>query len=203
MNAEGAKHLWLVPRRLRKLALPLLLALLPACDQKMSNGARLKPYEQHPFFEDGQSSRPALPGTVPFSEKAPSKLELAEFSSHDVNELPVPLNAALLQRGREQFNIFCAVCHGRDGYGDGIIVRRGFTEPPSFHTDNVRARPLGHYYDVISNGYGAMYSYADRLEPSDRWAVAAYIRALQYSQHAPLDAVPPEALRSLQKEESP
>ncbi|MGE5191185.1 MAG: c-type cytochrome, partial [Deltaproteobacteria bacterium] len=95
----------------------------------------------------------------------------------------------LLERGRERFDIYCAVCHGRTGDGNGIIVRRGFRRPPSYHTDRLRNAPAGHFYDVISNGFGAMASYANRIDVADRWAILAYIRALQLSQNARLDDV--------------
>ncbi len=101
-----------------------------------------------------------------------------------------PLTAALLERGREQFNIFCAPCHSRTGDGDGMIVHRGMPRPPSYHQGRLRSAPDQHFFDVMTNGYGAMYSYASRVQPADRWAITAYIRALQLSQYATLDLVP-------------
>ena len=101
-----------------------------------------------------------------------------------------PLTLALIERGRERFDIFCAPCHGRDGEGHGMIVERGFPTPPSYHIDRLRQAPTQHFYDVITEGYGAMYSYAARVSPRDRWAIAAYIRTLQASQHASVDDVP-------------
>jgi mono/diheme cytochrome c family protein len=101
-----------------------------------------------------------------------------------------PLSLSLLERGRERFNIYCSPCHARVGDGNGMIVQRGFPHPPSFHSDRLRAAPTQHIYDVITNGYGAMYSYAARVPPPDRWAIAAYIRALQASQHAHIDDAP-------------
>jgi mono/diheme cytochrome c family protein len=100
-------------------------------------------------------------------------------------DLPIEVTAATYRRGRERFEIFCAPCHSVVGDGDGMVVRRGFPAPPSYHTDRLRRAPDRHFYDVITHGYGAMYPYADRLSPEDRWAVVAYIRALQLSQHAP------------------
>src|SRR5205085_11750125 len=96
----------------------------------------------------------------------------------------------LLERGRDRFEIYCAVCHGRTGEGNGMIVQRGFPPPPSFHIDRLRQAPIGHLFDVITQGYGIMYSYAERVEPNDRWAISAYIRALQLSRHATLAQVP-------------
>lgn len=105
---------------------------------------------------------------------------------------PPPLSLALLQRGRQRFGIYCAPCHGPAGDGHGIIVQRGFPAPPPYTIDRLRAAPTSHFVDVIANGYGVMFSYADRVAPSDRWAIAAYIRALQQSQHAELASLPPE-----------
>lgn len=111
--------------------------------------------------------------------------------------MPFPLTRAVLERGRDRFNIFCAPCHGRTGYGDGLVVRRGFTSPPSFHTEQMRQHPVSHFYRIATEGVGAMPEYAKQTRPEDRWAIAAYIRALQLSQHAPVAAVPPEARERL------
>jgi mono/diheme cytochrome c family protein len=108
-----------------------------------------------------------------------------------VDVIPIPLTSELLERGRERFDIYCAVCHGRDGMGEGMIVRRGFPKPPSLHEARLRSAPVGHFYDVITQGYGVMYSYAARIQPSDRWAIVAYIRALQLSQNAALSDLAP------------
>ena len=105
--------------------------------------------------------------------------------------LPKPVTREMLARGRERFDIYCAVCHGATGDGNGMIVQRGFPKPPSLHDRGLRDAPIGHFFDVMTNGYGVMYSYAARVTPDDRWAIAAYIRALQLSQHAtPADADP-------------
>lgn len=102
---------------------------------------------------------------------------------------PPPVTMALLQRGQERFRIYCTPCHSELGDGHGMIVQRGFPAPPSYHTDRLRGAPTQHFYDVITNGYGAMYSFAGRVAPADRWAIAAYIRALQLSQHPPAEAI--------------
>jgi mono/diheme cytochrome c family protein len=104
----------------------------------------------------------------------------------DAPQPPPQLTSALLQRGQQRFNIYCTPCHGYAGDAHGMVVQRGFPAPPSFHIDRLRAAPTQHFYDVISNGWGAMYSYADRVAPADRWAIAAYVRALQESQNMPL-----------------
>lgn len=111
---------------------------------------------------------------------------------------PPPLTMALLQRGRQRFDIYCAPCHGRLGDGNGIIVQRGFPRPPSYYIDRLRKAPSQHFYDVITHGYGVMYPYADRVDPADRWAITAYIRALQASASASIADVPPEKRSALQ-----
>ena len=117
-----------------------------------------------------------------------------------VLDIPVPITAELLGRGQERYGIYCAVCHGADGYGQGMIVQRGFPAPPSFHTDRLREAPAGHFFDVMTRGYGVMYPYASRVTPEDRWAIVAYIRALQFSQHAPIATVPADLQSQLSKE---
>lgn len=108
-----------------------------------------------------------------------------------VERIPMHVDLATIERGRDRFGIYCAVCHGEDGYGGGIVPRRGFPPPPSYHQDRLRNAPDGYLYSVITRGYGVMLPYSDRLDPADRWAVVAYIRALQRSQHAVLAALPP------------
>jgi mono/diheme cytochrome c family protein len=146
----------------------------------MDDQAKLETYEAGPLFENHQSARPLEAGTIARGQLPQPRPE----------ELPLPLTMELLQRGRERFDIFCSVCHGRTGYGNGMVVQRGFPAPPSYHTERLRTLSDGHIFDVISHGYGAMYSYATRVPVVDRWAIVAYIRALQFSQHAPRSAVP-------------
>jgi mono/diheme cytochrome c family protein len=111
---------------------------------------------------------------------------------------PPPVTLALLHRGQQRFDIYCAPCHGRTGEGDGMVVRRGFPHPPSYDSAKLREAPIEHFYDVMTNGYGVMYSYADRVAPADRWAIVAYIRALQASANAQLAEVPSDRRGSLQ-----
>ena len=106
-----------------------------------------------------------------------------------VAKAPITLDAAVLARGRERFDVFCSPCHGRTGRGDGMIVRRGFKQPSSYHVDRLRQMPIGYFYDVITIGFGAMPDYAAQIPPADRWAIAAYVRTLQFSQHAPASAL--------------
>ena len=150
------------------------LLLLAACEQKMANQPRFEAYEAAPGWEDDQSARQPVPGTVAREE------DLAALAP----SLPMPLTRELLERGRQRFEIYCMPCHGKSGYGDGMVVQRGFPAPPSFHTPRLRQLSLRHYVDVITEGYGVMYPYAARVPRADRWAIAAYIRALQLSQHA-------------------
>jgi mono/diheme cytochrome c family protein len=175
--------------------------LFGACRQDMYNQPRTKPYSATDFFANGTSARPVPLHTIEYH----SGLSNDAFSTGLSDGLliaylpaPLKLTPELLQRGRERFDIYCAVCHGVTGAGDGEVVRRGFPAPPSYHSNRLRNAPLGHFYDVITNGYGVMYSYASRIEPQDRWAIAAYIRALQLSQHANPEDVPPNEIRKLE-----
>jgi len=161
------------------------------CDEgSMTNKGRVKPHEPVPFFADGNSSRPLPEGTV--SRDAP-------FPGAIPDDFPFALTRRDLLRGQERYNIYCSVCHGYLGDGDGMVVRRGFTRPPSFHIDRLRQSPPGHVVQVITNGFGAMYSYSDRVNMEDRWRIAAYIRALQLSQHADANQLPPQDRQEIQK----
>jgi len=169
----------------------LLLLAAAGCRPDMYNQPRYKTYAEDDFFRDGASARPLPPHTVARGH-ADLDTEYFEGKTEDgklVEAFPEAVTRGLLDRGRERFDIYCAVCHGRTGEGNGMIVQRGFPTPPSYHTERLRTAPVGHFYDVITNGYGVMYSYAARVEPSDRWAIAAYIRALQLAQNSTLDDV--------------
>ena len=165
-------------------SLPALcsLALLTACRQQMADQPRNGPLTASTFFKDGMSARPLVKGTVPRGSVEENSLNIPAGG----DTFPVLVTQDLLDRGQERFAIFCSPCHGLAGDGNGMVVRRGFPQPPSYHIDRLRTAPLGHFYDVISHGYGLMPSYASQLTPRDRWAVIAYIRALQLSQHAPV-----------------
>jgi mono/diheme cytochrome c family protein len=181
-------------------AIPLLTALLTAallcaCRQDMNDQAKYGPLKKSDFYQDGASSRTPPAHTVARGELHQD----AVFYTGRINDkeftatLPVPLTPALLKRGEERFNIYCSVCHGRTGEGNGMIVQRGFPHPPSYAEERLRNAPVGYFYEVITHGYGLMYSYASRVEPQDRWAIAAYIRVLQLSLHATLaEATPAE-----------
>ena len=189
---------------------PLLLALccllLVACDnvnRGMDNEARLEPYEPSPFFPNLQSARPLVEGAVPRGHtRADEHLNAGTVNGAPAETFPFPITREVLLRGRERYNIFCAVCHNETGDGQGMIVLRGFVPPPSFHIDRLRQAPVGHFFQVITSGWGAMYSYSDRIGVEDRWAIVAYIRALQLSQGAdPADL--PEHDRRLAEEAAP
>ena len=157
-----------------------ILALAGCKRQDMAAQGRSRAYDRSDFFADGSSMRPPVPGTV----------------ARNRPDVPVPqpkvIDAALLARGQERFAINCVPCHGRVGDGQGMIVQRGFPRPPSFHIERLRKAPASHFFDVITHGHGVMYSYAARVPPRDRWAIIAYIRALQVSQSVEVAGLPPD-----------
>jgi mono/diheme cytochrome c family protein len=151
--------------------------LVAACDLSMSTQKRFNTMGAADFWPDGAAARPLPDGVV------------AQADAEQAATAP-EVTPALLARGRERYEISCSPCHGLDGRGDGMVVRRGFPRPPSYHSERLRAAPPQHFVDVITNGYGVMYSYAARVPAQDRWAIVAYIRALQLSQQARLAEVP-------------
>ncbi len=160
---------------------------------------RYDTYEPSTFFDDGRSARPLVPGTVARGHlRIDEHMYAGKVNGQWAETLPFPVTREVLQRGQQRYNIYCTPCHDYAGTGHGMIVQRGFREPPSYHIDRLRKAPMGHFFDVITNGYGAMASYAARVAPEDRWAIAAYIRALQLSQNAKLDDVPQEERQKLQ-----
>lgn len=162
---------------------------------------RYNPYDPTDFFPDGQSARTPVAGTVPRGDLASGPQELlytGKVNGAVVDEFPFPVTRQVLERGRERFNIYCEPCHGMTGDGDGMIVQRGFRHPPSLHSDHLGSAPAGHFFDVISNGFGVMYPYGYRIVPRDRWAIISYIRALQLSRQASINDVPAEERKKLQ-----
>ena len=175
-------------------SLAAVALMLSSCRQDMYNQPKAKTYSQSDFFADGASARPLPNHTVEYHGAHENEAYYTGLSDGVlVAEIPAPvmLTPELLRRGQERYNIYCSVCHGLGGIGNGEVVQRGYPAPPSYHSERLRNAPLGHFYDVITNGYGTMYSYASRVEPNDRWAIAAYIRALQLSQHASTSDFPP------------
>lgn len=181
--------------RSAKFALLLALLLLSACGGQMSRQPRHDPLDASLFWEDGRSSRDLVPGTVARGLlREDEHLYGAIADGTLAASFPFPVTMDVMARGQERYDIYCAPCHGHAGYGDGMIVQRGFTPPNSFHEERLRLAPEGYYFNVITNGFGAMYSYADRIPPEDRWAIIAYVRALQFSQYAPVEALSPDDL---------
>ena len=169
----------------------VLLVLSSGCRQKMADQARYDPLEASDFFEDGMASRPRLANTVARGELVTNPyFETGKIGAQLGDGFPFPVTAAVMDRGEERFNIYCAQCHGRLGDGQGMIPSRGYRRPPSFHTATLRAAKTGHLFDVMTNGFGAMPPYRTMISASDRWAIAAYIRALQLSQGATINDVP-------------
>jgi mono/diheme cytochrome c family protein len=197
--------------------------LLCGCQQKMADQPSLRPLETSRFFSDGRSARPPVPGTVSQGPLREGRLwftgyveggraePLAQAMEHSLGgkplgdystQFPFPIAEAELDRGKERYTIYCAVCHGPIGQGDGIVVQRGFTKPPSYITDDsrglalrgikmpLREVPVGYLFEVPTKGFGAMADYADMVPARDRWAIVAYIRTLQLSQHLPLEQLP-------------
>jgi mono/diheme cytochrome c family protein len=160
---------------MRALLFCCLVLLLGGCEQKMTEMPRIDPLAATGLFSDGSGARVPPAGTVATNAAL----------GPERTALPAALDLGLMQRGRERFNIFCSPCHDYTGHGNGRVVQRGFPHPPDFHAARLIAAPDGHFFDVITHGYGAMFSYASRVPPADRWAIIAYIRALQYSEQVP------------------
>ena len=206
----------------KKRTLIFAFCLLPfaflssACREDMQNQPKYKPYRASAFFKDGQAGRQAVEGTVArghlkddllfytgkttgSGSQSPSDAA-SEFPGF-TNRFPRQVTDETLQRGQERYNIYCAVCHDRAGYGEGMVVLRGYKKPPSFHGDRLRQAPVGYLYDVITNGFGAMPDYAAQIQAKDRWAIVAYLRALQLSQNARVDALSAEERKKLESGE--
>jgi mono/diheme cytochrome c family protein len=174
------------------------------CRQDMQDQPKMKPYRGTSFFGDGLSMRQPVPGTIPrgylrsdsvlFTGKkeksgaqasaspAPAAGANANPYADDTDTFPFPITVATVERGRQRYDIFCSVCHGLTGHGDGMIVRRGYRQAANFHEDRLRQAPVGHFFDAVTNGWGAMPSYAPQIPVQDRWAIIAYVRALQLAE---------------------
>jgi mono/diheme cytochrome c family protein len=161
--------------------------------QDMANQPRQNPLSPSTFFADGRSERPVPENTVARGELANDALLVPK----DSNAFPLPLTKELLQRGQERYGIFCQPCHGIQGDGMGMVAMRGMKHPPTFHQDRLRAEPNGYIYDVVTNGFGAMYGYSAQIPPRDRWAIIAYLRALQLSRNAPVKELPADLREKL------
>ncbi len=194
-------------RALGVLGIALLGALaLTGCrvPQMMAEQPQYDPLEKSDFFPDGASSRPLVEGTVDRDSREPNELfdtgkENGEYS----DKFPFPVTAEVMARGHERFDIYCSMCHGRLGDGDGMIPSRGLKRPPSFHTDRLRGMKNGYFFDVDSNGFGVMPAYRTMIPPEDRWAIVAYVRALQVSQNASIADVDPADRAKLESGAAP
>jgi len=159
--------------------------------QDMANQPKNRPLSESDFFPDGRSERPLIENTVARGSIANDDLVVPK----DSNAFPLPIDSKFLERGEDRYKIFCTPCHGLQGDGNGMITTRGMKHPPSYHIDRLRESPNGYYYDVITNGFGAMYGYSAQIPPKDRWAIIAYVRALQLSRDTRASDLP-EALRA-------
>ena len=165
----------------------------------MHDQPKLKPLARSDFFADERASRPQVEGTIARGQlRDDSPFYTGKVDGQLTDELPVPLTPELLATGRTRFDTFCAPCHGRTGEGNGMVVERGFKKPNSFHTERIRQMPIGHFFDAMTNGFGAMADYRAQVPVADRWAVAAYVRALQLSRNARLEDVPVERRADLE-----
>lgn len=176
------------------LAVALAAASLAGCRQDMHDQPKYEAYERSRFFADSSSARPLPAGTVARGQLREDEPYFTGYTRDDrlVRTMPIEVTRGTLERGRETFDAFCAPCHDRAGTGRGMIVRRGFKQPPTYHQDRLRSEADGYLFDVITNGFGQMPSYAGLIPVEERWAVVAYVRALQLSQHARLAELPPE-----------
>ena len=197
-NLRPRRSSSLVAQSTRWVCVGLCGLFLFGCRLDMHVQPKYKPLDPSNFFDDGRSARPEVPGTVAHGHlRADDLLFTGKVNGEPADVFPFPVTREVLERGRERYNIYCSPCHDYTGSGRGMIVQRGFPPPPSYHLERLVKAPAGHFFEVISNGYGAMYSYASRVTPEDRWAIVAYIRALQLSQHATLEDVPPQAREHL------
>lgn len=210
-RVSASRHLFPVPHRLSVFLLLAVLFITSGCRRDMQDQPKMKPYRGTTFFADGLSGRQPVQGTIPrgflrtdteyyTGKKLGSTPSASPGASpiagqavagqvnafpDDVEVFPFPVTQQTVERGRERYDIFCSVCHGMTGNGDGMVVRRGFRRAASFNDDRLRQAPVGHFFDAITNGWGAMPSYASQIPAQDRWAIVAYIRALQLSQQNP------------------
>lgn len=180
------------------IATVLASGVLAGCGLDMADQPKAKPLAHSDFFADGRASRDPVDGTV---ARGHLRIDAHKFAGavngQPAETFPEPVTLAMLQRGQQRFDIYCAPCHDRTGAGRGMVVQRGFPAPPSYHIDRLREAPVGHLFDVITNGFGRMADYRDQVPVADRWAIVAHIRALQLSQHASRDLLSPNDLKQL------
>jgi mono/diheme cytochrome c family protein len=173
---------------------------LTACNKNMQEEPKFLPDQQNNDFPREQANRNPVEHTVPRGAMDDGSVFYTGKTGNILaTTFPAPMSLDMIRHGQEAFDINCSACHGRDGYGEGMVVQRGFPQPPSFHSDRLRNSPVGHFFEVITNGYGVMYPFGSRISPADRWAIISYIRALQFSQDAPLDRLEPTDKTQLEK----
>jgi mono/diheme cytochrome c family protein len=177
-----------------------LVILAAGCRQDMHDAPRIEPYEANAFFPDQRGSRTPPTGTVARGWlRADEALYTGKLNGQPVDAFPFAISHDDLKRGQERFNIYCSPCHGRMGDGNGMVVQRGLRQAASYHSDRLRQETVGYFFDVITNGFGAMQGYAEQVPVRDRWLIVAYVRALQYSQNANIDDVPTERRSELER----
>jgi mono/diheme cytochrome c family protein len=175
-----------------------LVGLAAGCRQDMHDQPKYKAFRRSDFFGDDRSARPLVEDTVARGQlRADAAYYTGKQAATPVDAFPVPVTLALLQRGQQRYGIYCTPCHGATGRGDGMVVQRGYRRPPSFHIDRLRNEKAGYFFDVITSGFGAMPDYAAQVPVADRWAIVAYLRALQLSENARLEDVPPDRRAAL------
>jgi Cytochrome C oxidase, cbb3-type, subunit III len=179
-----------LPKTLLRICTLASVFLLAGCSlkQDMALQPKDRPLWPSDFFSDGRSARPLVENTVPRGALVLEELAVPK----DSNAFPLSLTMELLNRGEDRYKIFCTPCHGVQGDGNGIVAMRGMKHPPSYHQDRLRQVPNGYIYDVITNGFGAMLGYSAQVPPGDRWAIVAYVRALQLSRNAKVSDLPPD-----------
>jgi mono/diheme cytochrome c family protein len=197
-NAERPTHSDTCWRTVAGLLVVLSLGFLGACRQDMHNQPKYRGLRPSAFFADGSSARPLVEGTVARGTlQEDEAFFTGKIDKVTVKEFPFPIDEHVIDRGQERFNIFCAPCHDRTGGGNGMVVQRGYKQPPSYHIDRLRQADVGYFFDVITNGFGVMPDYRAQIAPRDRWAIVAYIRALQLSQNTDPNLLTPEERQKL------
>ena len=187
-------------RNVKGAALVIVGLTLVGCRQDMHDAPRYNPLRASVFFANGSSARPLLANTVARGQLREDRhLYEGIVDGKPAETFPFPITDEVMRRGQERYTVFCTPCHGRTGEGNGMIVERGFRKPPSYHEDRLRNAPVGYFFDVMTHGFGAMQDYASQLPVADRWAIAAYIRALQFSQRAVVDDVPADKRADLDR----
>ena len=201
MPTGNHSHKFAPPTRGKTLlvgGLATVLLVAAGCRRDMYDQPKYDAYDASTFFRDGSSSRQQIPGTLARGDlEADTLYYQGKVDGKLADIFPFAIDREVLELGRERYLIYCSPCHGRAGDGRGMIVRRGFSPPPTFHSDYLRQKPVGHIFDVITHGYGAMYSYAARVPTRDRWAITAFIRAMQYSRTASMDDLTPDEQKNL------